>query len=193
MTASLLKSPELFPVFNNVVVWMVFTRPLISKSSSPFNNPVVTVQRVLITIAINFTFKFHSVFNSLEMSRYLSFFSFSFNFTLWSASTAKTTILQVLFFLLIIRSSRLAEIRWTVCIINIIIIILLIVSFFTPVVTWFFTEICVTTSPVWYPVLFKVFLLILTVLWYEWSRFLLCSPLQSVSFLDFGECTNYYW
>ena len=31
-------------------------------------------------------------------ARYLSFFSLSFNFTLWSAGTAKSTILQVLFF-----------------------------------------------------------------------------------------------
>ena len=47
----------------------------------------------------------------------LSFFSLSFNFTLWSPGTAKSTILQVLFFLLIIiRSGRLAEIRWSVCI-----------------------------------------------------------------------------
>ena len=55
-------------------------------------------------------------FNSLARSRYLSFFSFSFNFTLWSARTAKPTILQALFLLLIIiRSGRLAEIRWSVC------------------------------------------------------------------------------
>ena len=60
---------------------------------------------------------FHSFFNSLGWSRYLSFFSHSFNFTMWSAGTAKSTILQVLSFLLIIiRSGHLAEIRWSVCI-----------------------------------------------------------------------------
>ena len=56
---------------------------------------------------------FHSFFffNSLARSRYLSFFSHSFNFILWSARTAKLTNLQVLFFLLIIiRSCLLAEI-----------------------------------------------------------------------------------
>ena len=59
---------------------------------------------------------FHSFFNSLARSRYLSFFSHSFSFILWSAGTAKSTILQVLFFLLIIiRSGLLAEIRWSVC------------------------------------------------------------------------------
>ena len=37
-------------------------------------------------------------FSSLTRSRYLSLFSFSFNFTLWSAETAKSTIRHVLFF-----------------------------------------------------------------------------------------------
>ena len=55
-------------------------------------------------------------FNSQTRSRYLSFFSHSFSFILWSAGTAESTILQVLFFLLIImRSGLLAEIRWFVC------------------------------------------------------------------------------
>ena len=56
-------------------------------------------------------------FNSLARSMYLSLFSLSFDFTLWSGRTAKFTILQVLFFLLIvIRSDRLVEIRGSVCI-----------------------------------------------------------------------------
>ena len=42
------------------------------------------------------TFISHSFFNSLARSRYLSFFSLSFNFTLWSAGTWKSIILQVL-------------------------------------------------------------------------------------------------
>ena len=88
-------------------------------------------------------------FNSLARSRYLSFFSHSFRFILWSARTAKSTILQFLFFLLliIIRSGLLAEIRWSVCmsksdiiiiiiiivvIVIIIIIILFLWKFFTP-------------------------------------------------------------
>ena len=63
---------------------------------------------------------FHSFFNSLARSRYLSFFSLSFRFILWSAGTAKSTILQVLFFfffffLIIIRSGLLARISWSVC------------------------------------------------------------------------------
>ena len=78
---------------------MISTRPLISESPSPCSNPLVTVPIALITIGIVVTFMFHSFFNSLARFRFLSLFSHSFNFTLWSAGTAKSTILQVLFFL----------------------------------------------------------------------------------------------
>ena len=84
-------------------------------TSIPFHNPSVTVPKALITIGIIVPFVFHSFFNSLARSRYLSFFLFSFNYILWSTGTAKSTILQVLFFLLIItRFGRLAVIRWSV-------------------------------------------------------------------------------
>ena len=86
-----------------------------SKSSSPFSNPLVTVPNAPIRIVIIVTFMFHSFFNFVARSRYLSFFSHSFSFIQWSAGIAKSTILQVLFFLLIfIRSGLLAEIRGTV-------------------------------------------------------------------------------
>ena len=100
------KSPQvsrtllsILAVLNNVVVWMLSTRLPISKFSSPFNNPL---PKAPITIGIIVTFMFHSLFNSLARSRYLSFFSHSFSFILWSAGTAKSTILQILSFLLII-------------------------------------------------------------------------------------------
>ena len=117
------KSPQvsrtllsILAVLNNALVWMVSTRPPTSKYSSPSDNPLVTVPKARITICIIVTFMFHSFFNSLARSRYLSFFSHSFSFILWSAGTAKSTILQVLLFLLIIiRSGLLAEIRWSVC------------------------------------------------------------------------------
>ena len=117
------KSPQaswtllsILAVLNNAVVWMVSTRTLTSKSSSLFGNPLVTIPKAIITIGIIVTGMFHSFFNSLARSRYISFFSHSFSFILWSAETAKSTILQVLFFLLIIiRSGLLAEIRWSVC------------------------------------------------------------------------------
>ena len=84
--------------FSNAVVWMVSTCPHISKSSSPCTNTLLTVPRVPITIGIIVPFKFHSFFYSQARSWYLSFFSFSFNFILWSAETAKSTILSFLFF-----------------------------------------------------------------------------------------------
>ena len=99
------KSPQvtrtllsILAVLNNAVVWMVSTRLSISKFSRPFNNPFVTVPQAPITIGIIVTFMFHSFFNSLARSRYLSFFLHSFSFILWSARTAKSTILQVLSF-----------------------------------------------------------------------------------------------
>ena len=52
-------------VLNNAVVWMVSTRPLTFKSSSPFNNPLATVPKAPITIGIIVTFMSHSFFNSL--------------------------------------------------------------------------------------------------------------------------------
>ena len=97
---------------NNAVVWMVSTLPVISKSVSPCTNPFVTVPRAAITIAITVIFIFHSFFNSLARERYLFLFLLSFSFILWSAGTAKSTIQQIPFFLLIItRSGHLAEIR----------------------------------------------------------------------------------
>ena len=94
-------------VLNNAVVWVVSTRPLTSKSPSPFNNPLVTVPKTPITIGIVVTFMFHRFFNSLARFRYLSFFSLSLSFILLSAGTAKSPILQVLFFLFIIIRSGL--------------------------------------------------------------------------------------
>ena len=60
---------------NNVVVWIFSTRFLISNSSSPFNNPLVTVSRTPITVGINVTFMFRSFFSSLIL--HLDFFQVS--------------------------------------------------------------------------------------------------------------------
>ena len=99
------KSPQvsrtllsILAVLNNAVVWMVSTHPPTSKSSSPFNSPLVTVPNAPITIGIIVTFMFHSFFYSLARSQYLSLLSLSFRFILRSAGTTKSTILQVLFF-----------------------------------------------------------------------------------------------
>ena len=107
------KSPQVFrtrlrilAVLSNAVIWIVSTRPPTSKSSRLFNNPFVIVPNAPITIGTIVTFMFHSFLNSLARSRYLSFFSLSFRFILWSAGTAKSTILQIFFsFLLIIMRS----------------------------------------------------------------------------------------
>ena len=115
------KSPQvsrtllsILAVLHNAIIWIVSTHLPTSKSSRPSNNHFVTVPRAPITIGTIVTFMFHSFFNSLARSRYLSFFSHSFSFILWSAGTAKSTILQILFFFLyvIIKSSLLAGIRW---------------------------------------------------------------------------------
>ena len=98
---------------NNAVVWMVSSRPLISKFSSPFINPLVTVPRAPITIGINVTFMFHSFFNSQARSRYLSYFSLSFNFKVVSQDSKVNNFASSLF--LIIRSRRLAEMKRSVC------------------------------------------------------------------------------
>ena len=93
-------------------MWMVSTHPPTFMFSSSFKNPFVTVPKAPITIGIIITFMVHSFFNSLTRSRYLFFFSFSFSFILWPAGTVKSTILLILFLLLIIiRSGLLAEIR----------------------------------------------------------------------------------
>ena len=98
---------------NYGVIWMVFTCPIISKSSCPCTSPSVTVPRAPITISMIVTFMFHNFFHSLARSWYLFFFSLS------SARTANTTILQFLYFLfvclIITWSSCLAKIRWSVC------------------------------------------------------------------------------
>ena len=103
------KSPQvsrtllsILAILNNALVWMVSTHPATSKSSSPFNNPLVSVPKAPITIGIIVTFMFHSFFNSLARSRYLSFFSHSFSFIQWSSGMAKSTNLQILLLLLLL-------------------------------------------------------------------------------------------
>ena len=84
-------------VLNNAVIWMVSTRQPTSQSSRPFNNPLVIVPKTPITNGTIVAFMFHSFFNPLARSKYLCFFLLSFRFILWSAGTAKSTILQILF------------------------------------------------------------------------------------------------
>ena len=98
---------------------MVFHRSLSDSKSPQVSRTRLSILAVLnnapITIGTIVTFMFHSFFNSLARSRCLSFFSLFFRFILWSAGEAKSTILQILFFLIIMRSGLLARIRWSVC------------------------------------------------------------------------------
>ena len=68
------------------------------KSFRTFNNPLFTEPKAPITIGTIVTFIYLRFFNSLARSRYLSFFSHSFRFILWSAGIANLTMLQILFF-----------------------------------------------------------------------------------------------
>ena len=82
---------------------MVSTRPLISKSFSHL--PILWwLYQVHQLKLVSPSFSCSTVclfFNSIAQSRYLSFFSPSFNCTLWSAGTAKSTISQILVFLFV--------------------------------------------------------------------------------------------
>ena len=55
---------------NNAVIWIVSTRPLISKYSSPCTSPLVTVPSTQITIGITIIFMLRSFFRFLARSRY---------------------------------------------------------------------------------------------------------------------------
>ena len=115
------KSPQVSRTFlsvlanlSNAGVWMVSTRPFISNSFRPCINPLMTVSRGTLIIGITITFIFYSFFNSLSRSRYLSFFSLSFNFTVVRQDSKVHNSVSSLFLLLIItRSGHLAEIRWS--------------------------------------------------------------------------------
>ena len=101
----------------NALVWMVSTRPLISTSSSPFTNLSVTVPKAPINIGINVTFMFFSFFQFSGMVELLiilfPFFQF-YSVVSWDSVVHNSS--SSLFLLIILRSGRLAEIRWSVCI-----------------------------------------------------------------------------
>ena len=90
---------------NNAVVCMVSNCSLISKSSGPFTYSLVTVPTAPITIGTVVTFMSHCFITSLARSRYLSIFSLSFIFTLWSAGTVRSTIQLVLSLFFFLRLS----------------------------------------------------------------------------------------
>ena len=98
---------RILAVLSNAVVWTVSVRLPISKSSRHFNNPLVIVPNAPITLGTIVTFMFHSFFNSLARSRYLSFFSLSFRFILCPPGQQSRQFYKFSFFLLIIMRSGL--------------------------------------------------------------------------------------
>ena len=56
---------RILAVLSNAVVWIVSTHPPTSKSSWPFNNPLVIVPNAPITIGTIVTFMFHSLRSGL--------------------------------------------------------------------------------------------------------------------------------
>ena len=111
---------------NSTVVWMVSTRPLISKSCSPFFNPLVTVTRTPITTGINVTFMFHVFFFIQFPSKVkvfillFAFFQFypvvSRDYKVKNFASSLFTFFFFFFFLvIIIRSGCQADIKWSVC------------------------------------------------------------------------------
>ena len=127
-TASLLKSPGTFlsilADISNAVVCIVSTRPHISKSCFPSTNPLGTVPRAPITVGINVTFMSHSFFQLLSkvqvlihLFSYFQFYSVVSRDSKINNSASSFSLFFFFFFLLldIIRSGRLVEIRWSVC------------------------------------------------------------------------------
>ena len=110
MTASLLKSPNILADLNNAVVWIVSSRPLISKSSSPCTNLVVTIKSTDYNwyqrhIHVQHSLLFPS--KVLVLIFILALFQFCGQPGLFGRFS---------FLLIIISSGRLAEIAWSVCI-----------------------------------------------------------------------------
>ena len=106
---------NILAVLNNVVLWMVSIHSPSSKSSGPFNNPLVTVPKAPIPIGIIITIMFNSFFNSLAKSMYLSFFFTFFQFYSVVSQDSKVhnfaSFIYFIFLLIIITSGLLAEIR----------------------------------------------------------------------------------
>ena len=107
---------SIMAVLINAVIWIVSTRPRISKSSCPFNNPLVTVPKSPITIGIIVTFMFHSFFQfPCKAQVFILLFTFFQFYSMVSRDSKVHNFASSLFLLIIIRSGLLAEIRWSAC------------------------------------------------------------------------------
>ena len=107
---------SILAVLNSVVLWMASTCPLISKSSSPFNNPLVTLPKAPITTGIIVTFIFHSFFQFPSKMRVLiPLFTFFQFYSVFSRDSKLHSFTNSHFLLSIIRFGLLVEITLYVC------------------------------------------------------------------------------
>ena len=116
------KSPQVTRTFlsiltnpNNAVIWMFSTRLFLSKSSSPYINPLVNVPRAPITIDIIVTYMFYIFSVPLQGPNINHSFLSVWLCGLLGQQSSQFGKLTSLFFS-ITRSGRLAEIRWSICI-----------------------------------------------------------------------------
>ena len=100
------KSPQvsrtllsILAVLNYAVIWMVSTRHPTSKSSSPFNSPLVTVSNAPVTIGIIVTFMFHSFLEfSSKVEVLISLFTFFQFYSVVSRDSKINNFANFLFF-----------------------------------------------------------------------------------------------
>ena len=115
------KSPQvsrtllsILAVLSNAVIWIVSTRPTTSKSSRPFNNPLVIVPKAPITIGRIFTFIFHSFFQfSSKVGVLILLFTFFQFYSVVCRDSKVDSFASFLsfFLLIVIKSGFLAGIR----------------------------------------------------------------------------------
>ena len=127
------KSPQvsrtrlrILAILSNAVVWIVSTRPPTSKSSRPFNNPLVIVPNAPITIGTIVTFMFPQLFQFSSKVEVLSLLSpFLQIYSVVHRDSKVESFADSLFFLLIImRSGLLAGIRWSICMLLLLLLLL---------------------------------------------------------------------
>ena len=117
------KSPQvartllsILAVLNNAVIWMVSTRPPTSKSSSPFSNPLVTVQNATIIIGLIVPCMFHSFFHfPSKVEVLILLFTFFQFYYVVSRDSKVDYFASSPFLLIILKSGLLAGIRLSVC------------------------------------------------------------------------------
>ena len=106
---------SILAVLNNAVVWMVSTRPQTSKSSSPFNNPLVTIPNTPITIGMIVTFMFHSLFQfPCKVEVLILLFTFFQFYSVVSRDSKVHNFSSSFFFVDYHKVLFLAEIKWSI-------------------------------------------------------------------------------